>query len=95
MELEKQHYFYFIKSKLKFLIMGKGDRKIKRGKIVKGSDGVRRPKKPLQLRHKKTALMSRRFSVIWFGVVFCFDLKNGTPNKGKHHGVQFVPTFCI
>jgi ribosomal small subunit protein bTHX len=80
--------------------MGKGDKKTKRGKIIKGSNGVCRPKsgRPNQsmgLRYKKTALTSRRFWVIWFGVVFCFDPENGTPNKGKHHGVLCVPTFCI
>ena len=50
---------------------------------------------PQKVKYKKTALVSRRFSVIWFGVIFGFDPKNGTPNKGKHHGVLFVPTFCI
>ena len=33
--------------------MGKGDKKIKRGKIIKGSNGVRRPKK------RKTRLTTR------------------------------------
>ena len=80
--------------------MVKGDKKTKREKIIKVSNGVgrpknRRPKQSLGLRHKKTAQMTGRFSVIWFGEVFCFDPKNETPNKGKHHGVQFAPTFCI
>ena len=80
--------------------MGKGEKRQKGEKSSKGQMAYfvqrsAKPKEPLQLRHKKTAMLSRRFSVIWFGVVFCFDPKNGTPNKGKHHGVQCAPTFCI
>lgn len=40
-------FFYLYKKivHLKVIIMGKGDRKTKRGKIIKGSYGVTRPKK--------------------------------------------------
>jgi ribosomal small subunit protein bTHX len=34
--------------------MGKGDRKTRRGKIIKGSNGVRRPKKNLKKYASKT-----------------------------------------
>ena len=80
--------------------MSKKGQKTSRERIMRVTNGLISPKKRDSSRFrkskaKKNRLVSRRFSIIWFGVVFGFDPKNGTPNKSKHHGALYVPTFCI
>ena len=51
--LDKQPYFYNLHKILLTLVMGRGDKKTKKGKISKGSFGKSRPARPTKKKAEK------------------------------------------